>query len=167
MFCHFISLNDGAKQHHFCIYESDIKIVEDGEAITFQGTKAIAVGDLEVTAGVPDHRGNFQLALVDPDDIRYFTTDPGIVAMEIGFLVSDDYGVTWRKLTRKVSGSLSGAEIKDGIISSELETLKGDVAHEGLDVWSDEAQKAEFDGDEGMGYVRPIAAGEVEIAWPR
>ena len=158
----YITLNDGERVHRFCLYESDIEVGDE----TYQGTKAIGIGDLEVVMGTPDHRANFQLALIDDTDIEYFSTDPGIVDIEIGWLVSVD-SVTWRKLSRTINGTLSGAEISEGIISTELETLKGDIAHEGYDVWSDETQQAEFKGDKGMGYVRLIAIGDVKIAWPR
>ena len=136
----YISLDDGAKVHLFCLYESDITVGDE----TYQGTKAIGIGDLESVMGTPNNRANFQLALVDDTDIEYFSTDPGIVDIEIGWLVSQDSGATWRKLSKTINGTLSGAEISEGIISTELETIKGDIAHEGYDVWSDETQQSEF-----------------------
>ena len=133
---------------------------------TYAGGKAIGISPIEETEGTPDNRASISLSLAEEADYLEYGVDPGPLPVEIGFARSDDSGATWTALSKKHKGRMSLPSIEGRELSFEIETLRGDVDRGGELVWSDESQRAEFLQDNGLGYVRPIAAGDIEVAWP-
>lgn len=99
--------------------------------------------------------------------LRDLSQDIGPARVDIHWIMSPDYGLSWRVL-RTFRGRLSDPVLDrtTGEYSFDLETYSGDRDRQRPLYWSDEQQEARHPGDRGMEHLSELAAGK-RIDWPR
>ena len=129
------------------------------------GGQLINVSNLEVSFE-PDRRTEIAISAIPTALRSKFLQDVGAALVTIKLLYSKDNGQTWLPSALEFSGRLSTPTMVDGILSVEIETLRGDIDRGLVLFWSDEDQQKRSPGDLGMSYMRQLAQQGIETGWP-
>ena len=138
---------------------------------TYQGAGAVlGVSEVETALGEPDKRVTLHLSGIPRPLRRTFLQDAGPKEVLIEWIFSLDRGKTWSKAPNTTPfafrGRLSTPSMTQGMLTVEVETMRGDVDRGRPLRWSHEDQQQRHPGDLGMTYMRALANEGVTTAWP-
>lgn len=131
----------------------------------------LGVSEVETALGEPDKRVTLSLSGVPRASRRRFLQDVGPKEVVIEWIFSLDRGKTWSKAPNDMTpftfrGQLSSPSMTQGVLTVEVETMRGDVDRGRPLPWSHEDQQQRHPGDRGMEYMRILANEGVTTAWP-
>lgn len=130
------------------------------------GGAALAVSEVETASGEPDKRVTLRLSGIPRALRRQFLQDVGPMEVLIEWIFSKDRGSTWQKIPISFQGRLSTPSLAQGVLTVEVETMRGDVDRGHPLRWSHEDQQRRHSGDKGMEYMRALAQQGVQTEWP-
>ena len=110
-------------------------------------------------------RIQIELFALDDATRLAFLTDPGPVQVTIQQVASTDDGMNWALVPRSFTGRLSSPELVGDRYRIDIIDRYGDPLRPLPRYWSDEDQRRRFPQDQGLKYMRAIAAG-VDVRWP-
>lgn len=134
------------------------------------GGAALGVSEVETASGEPDKRVTLSLSGIPRALRRQFLQDVGPKGVLIEWVFSLDRGKTWSKAPSTAPfafrGRLSTPSLVQGVLTVEVETMRGDVDRGRPLRWSHEDQQRRHPEDKGMEYMRRLANEGVTTAWP-
>lgn len=137
----------------------------DGE--DWQGTgQVLDVGEFEQSPEIAARRMHINVSVLDETRLAALLQDSGPFWVIIRFLGRSDPSNDWTLLPLRFRGRASSPGIRDGVMTLELETLKGDVDRGDPFLWSHEDQQARFPGDMGFEHLRTLADEGIDTTWP-
>ena len=138
----------------------------------YTGTGSVlGVSEVETVPGEPDKRVTLSLSGISLATRRQFLQDVGPMEVQIEWVFSLDRGKTWSKAPNDMTpftfhGQLSSPSMTQGVLTVEVETMRGNVDRGKPLRWSHEDQQRRHPGDKGMEYMRALANEGVTTAWP-
>ena len=100
------------------------------------------LGDIEITKDLAGVRATARVAVTGAAIARLRFADLGAVTIRIGWVYSDDGGLTWARVPRQFEGRLSETAVADGVLTASIETWLGDTDRGKPLTWSHESQRA-------------------------
>ena len=130
--------------------------------------KVLGVGVSEQRVDVPNIRLQIAIDLSETTVRAKFLQDRGPLDTTVTFIKSTDNGATWSATGWILQGKLSTPDIRDEVLTVEVETFKGDVDRGRIVVWSHEEQQRRHPGDKGLAYLRPTTHQNPKrnLRWP-
>lgn len=145
------------------------------EEITFDSRTYIGmgsvleIGTVEAATDVADTRLELVLGTIPTALRAQFLQDAGPLSVTLRFArVTRDSGTspTISALPTLMTGKLSTAQMREGILRVEVETVRGDVDRGLPQMWSDQDQQSRSPGDRFFEHMRALANQGIDVAWP-
>ena len=152
------------------LWNGDSEIIINSN--TYMGAgKLISVGEMEVAAGSPQKRTNIAISGIEQSFRSQFLQDVGPLRVDIGFIglkhTDLDQDVSLSNIPRFITqGRISSPAFKDGVLSVEIESKRGQAPDGEFIKISHEDQLVRFPGDRCFEYMAKLARGEVQTKWP-
>ena len=138
------------------------------EGRTYQGRgKLVNVGGPSADAaegrGLDAGATSISIRVTDPALRETLLQQDVPVQARVGWIYSDDKGLSWNRAPFFYVGYLSGPIVVDGVYTATITEFS--KAKRNVITWSAEGQRERFPDDPGMDGMRQIGQG-IEIGWP-
>ena len=152
------------------IWNGDNSIIINSN--TYMGAgKLISVGEMEVAAGSPQKRTNIAISGIEQSFRQQFLQDVGPLRVDIGFIglkhTDLDQDVPLSNIPNFIiQGRISTPSFKDGILSVEIESKRGQAPDGEFVKISHEDHLKRYPGDKCFEYMAKLSRGEIQTKWP-
>ena len=161
---YLLTLTHGTDIRRWWTGENDLSF--DGQSYegtaTDKGGSFINITPIERTAGTPNIRGTITMAVTNETFQRMYQQDRGIVSAKVVWIWLD--GRAWRQTGQSFDGFLSHIRMQDGLLTAEIETVRGGAFPQQVNYWSHEEQQRNYPGDLFFEFAEEIEKG-IEVQW--
>lgn len=124
------------------------------------GGSLLHVSPIERTVETPDIRGSISMTVTNESYRRIRQQEVGIISAKLAWIWLA--GHQWLNTGQSFEGVLSNIRMADGLLTAEIETVRGGAYKQSVDYWDNIAHQGNYPGELGFEF----AGQQQEFIWP-